>query len=316
MPARIVFMGSPDFAVPSLHALCKTHDVVAVYTQPPRKKGRGMKQIPTPVEQAATQANIPCFSPKSLRPEEQHEKLKAFQADLFIVVAYGQILSRAVLDIPPLGCVNAHASLLPRWRGAAPIQRAIEAGDNESGISAMLMAEGLDTGPVLNQYKLDISADMTAGQLHDALAKIAPTSLLQAVDDLMMAAASPTPQHEDDACYAAKISTSDAHLNLSQNAEILSRKIRAFSPSPGAFMHSISGRLKLLDASPAADKKVYGVGIFGGRDTEGRMLIGCADGAIAIKKLQLAGKKPMGVADFLNGQNWSIGQHILADEVS
>lgn len=311
--ARIVFMGSPEFAVPSLKALAAQHHICAVYTQPARRKGRGMKSTPTPVAEAALALNLPCFSPEKLRGDAEYKQLETFQADFFIVVAYGQILSRRVLDIPAKGCINAHASLLPRWRGAAPIQRAIEAGDAISGISAMMMAEGLDTGPVINQHTVEITETMTAGMLHDRLADIAPLSLGEAVSSLMQGSPELVVQDEEKACYAAKITPAEAWLDLNLEGAKIGRKIRAFNPFPGAFIHSISGRLKVLEADIIPEFDRAAPGIFHGVDDKGRMLIGCGKGAIAASRIQLAGKKPMGVSDFLNGQSWVSGQHILAD---
>ena len=273
--ARLVFMGSPEFALPSLEALAGAHDIRAVFTQPPRRKGRGMKLEPTPMSAYAEQHDIACFSPQKLTPAEHAELLASYEADMFIVVAYGQILSRQILDIPALGCVNAHASILPRWRGAAPIQRAIQAGDTITGITAMMMAEGLDTGPMLNRAEIEISPDMTASILHDRLAEMAATTLLDAVDSLMAGTAAPEAQEEAQACYAAKIQKDEAALSLAGDAHSLSCHIRAFSPFPGAYIRTVSGRLKLLHASVAEHTEAACEGQFLGCDNEGRMLIGC-----------------------------------------
>ena len=308
--ARLVFMGSPEFALPSLEALAGAHDIRAVFTQPPRRKGRGMKLEPTPIGAYAEQHGIACFSPQKLTPAEHAELLASYEADMFIVVAYGQILSRQILDIPALGCVNAHASILPRWRGAAPIQRAIQAGDTITGITAMMMAEGLDTGPMLNRAEIEISPDMTASILHDRLAEIAATTLLDAVDSLMAGTAAPEAQDEAQACYAAKIQKDEAALSLAGDAHSLSCHIRAFSPFPGAYIRTVSGRLKLLHASVAEHTEAACEGQFLGCDNEGRMLIGCGDGVLAISHVQLAGKSRMGAAEFLNGQSWQTGQQI------
>ena len=308
--ARLVFMGSPEFALPSLEALAGAHDIRAVFTQPPRRKGRGMKLEPTPIGAYAEQHGIACFSPQKLTPAEHTELLASYEADMFIVVAYGQILSRQILDIPALGCVNAHASILPRWRGAAPIQRAIQAGDTITGITAMMMAEGLDTGPMLNRAEIEISPDMTSSILHDRLAEMAATTLLDAVDSLMAGTATPETQDEAQACYAAKIQKDEAALSLAGDAHSLSFHIRAFSPFPGAYIQTVSGRLKLLHASVAEHTKAACEGQFLGCDNEGRMLIGCGDGVLAISHVQLAGKSRMGAAEFLNGQSWQTGQQI------
>jgi methionyl-tRNA formyltransferase len=308
--ARLVFMGSPEFALPSLDALAKAHSVCAVFTQPPRRKNRGMKLVPTPVGAYAEQLGIACFSPEKLTYADHAELLAGYDADMFIVVAYGQILSRQILDIPALGCVNAHASLLPRWRGAAPIQRAIQAGDKMTGITAMMMAQGLDTGPMLNRTEIQITADMTASDLHDRLAEMAATTLLDAVDSLMAGTARPETQDDAQACYAAKISSEEAALSLAGDAEQLGCHIRAFSPFPGAYIQTISGRLKLLHADIAENAGSADEGRFLGCDHQGRMLIGCGSGVLAISHVQLAGKNRMRATEFLNGQNWQAGQQI------
>jgi len=313
--ARLVFMGSPEFALPSLQAMATHHDVCAVFTQPPRRRGRGMKLEPTPIGAYAEQQGITCFSPQRLTGQDHAELLTGYQADMFIVVAYGQLLSPQILSIPRLGCVNGHASLLPRWRGAAPIQRAIQAGDKMTGITAMMMAKGLDTGPMLNKTEIEITPQMTASILHDRLAEMTATTLLDAAASLMAGTATPEAQDEAQACYAAKISKEEAELSLADDAHSLSCHIRAFSPFPGAFIQTISGRLKLLHADIAEHASNADKGQFMGCDPQGRMLIGCGDGVLAISHVQLAGKKQMQATEFLNGQNWQAGQQIILPTV-
>ncbi len=308
--ARLVFMGSPEFALPSLKAMVRHYDVCAVFTQPPRRKGRGMRHEPTPIGAYAEQLNIECHSPEKLSYDIHADQLKHYQADLFIVVAYGQILSTEILAIPKLGCVNAHASLLPRWRGAAPIQRAIQAGDSVTGITAMMMEAGLDTGPMLNKQQINIDPQMTASDLHDSLSELAAKSLIEAVDALVSGTASAVNQDDKYASYAAKISKEEAALSLAKSAAELSCHIRAFSPFPGGFINTISGRLKLLHASISETSAKASEGQFLGCDDAGRMLLGCGDGVLAISHVQLSGKKQMRATEFLNGQNWQIGQHI------
>lgn len=310
---RLVFMGSPDFAVPSLNRLAQGHEILAVYTQPPRPAGRGMEQMPTPVARAAAARGLAVFWPDNFADKAETDKLAALQAEAIIVVAYGLILPPAVLDIPPLGCINAHASLLPRWRGAAPIQRAIEAGDAKTGVCAMLMEAGLDTGPVLACLETEIPARMTAGQLHDQLARLAADCLEKTLAD---AAAGPLvwhPQPDSGVCYAAKISNQETELDLALPADQLARKIWAFDPVPGAWIRlAAGGRLKLADvqAGPASQ---LAPGCFGGLDHSGRMLVSCGQQtSLAIGAVQPPGKTRMPARDFLNGRQWQPSQLIWA----
>jgi len=318
---RIVFMGSPAFAIPTLDRLVKTHDVCAVYSQPAKKSGRGMKTKDVPVAAYANAANLPLFTPTHLKSTDIETQLAAHEADLFVVVAYGLLLPRSILEIPRLGCLNGHASLLPRWRGAAPIQRAIEAGDTETGISAMLMEAGLDTGPVVCSQRTPISKSDTAGSLHDRLATLTATCLGEVIDGAPTSLAAPIPQPDDGVIYAAKITSDDAMIDWQQPASILDCHIRAFTPYPGAWCGGPKGRLRILEAHPVprpAEHIAADAGIFLGKDSgskhcESNMMIACSEGALAITRVQPAGKKPMLAVDFLNGAGLKIGDHLQSE---
>jgi len=318
---RIVFMGSPAFAIPTLDRLVKTHDVCAVYSQPAKKSGRGMKTKDVPVAAYANAANLPLFTPTHLKSTDIEAQLAAHEADLFVVVAYGLLLPRSILEIPRLGCLNGHASLLPRWRGAAPIQRAIEAGDTETGISAMLMEAGLDTGPVVCSQRTPISKSDTAGSLHDRLATLTATCLGEVIDGAPTSLAAPIPQPDYVVIYAAKITSDDAMIDWQQPASILDCHIRAFTPYPGAWCGGPKGRLRILEAHPVprpAEHIAADAGIFLGKDSgskhcESNMMIACSEGALAITRVQPAGKKPMLAVDFLNGAGLKIGDHLQSE---
>ena len=306
---RIVFMGSPDFAIPALQTLAKTHDICAVYTQPAKPAGRGMKPTPVPVAAYAANMSMALFSPASLKSDDVQQQLAAHNADLFIVVAYGLLLPNTVLSLPKLGCINGHASLLPRWRGAAPIQRALAAGDTETGISAMLMDEGLDTGKVLMRRSCRIDPAETAGSLHDKLATLNAETLDDAVWDIVNLLATAEPQDDSQALYAAKISPQEAEIDWALDTATLDRHIRAFTPFPGAWCHGPNGRLRILQARPtdlarladAPAGSIAGV-------SKAALHVSTGDGVMAIEQLQPAGKKPMYVADFLNGRKLVAGQ--------
>ncbi len=302
---RILFMGSPIFAVKSLKILRQHHTVLRVYTQPPRPAGRGMKEKQTAISEYAREHNIECLSPPSLKPASEIEKLKQANADIFIVVAYGLILSQAVLDLPPFGCINGHASLLPRWRGAAPIQRAIEAGDKETGITAMQMESGLDTGPILHQRSTQIAPDETSKTLHDKLADLAADCLLETLKLIEKNTLTPVIQPKKGVCYAHKISKSETRLDLRQSLEELDRKIRAFSPVPSSWLELTDGsQLKILEASLTNEQSELPIGsaILSNNKTDSKFGIVVADKNILfIRRLQPAGKKPMKGADYLNG---------------
>jgi len=306
---NIVFMGSPDFSCPSLSKLLSSnHTVTHVLTQPPRASGRGMQETKTAVAQLAQNHNIPTSWPHSLKTTDSYDLLHKCDADLFVVVAYGLILPKEILALPRLGALNGHASLLPRWRGAAPIQRAIEAGDNITGTCAMMMEEGLDTGPVILQAQTPISEDDTASTLHDRLADMTADTLLEAINALANGTAIATPQDTDGVLYAHKIQKTDAALSFDKAAIELKRQIHAFSPFPGGFITGASGkRTKCLTAYLPEMRHSQENGTYLGSDDKG-LLIGCANGTtLGISMIQPAGKKPMSAAEFLRGRQLEIG---------
>ena len=251
MKLKIIFMGTPDFAVPALEALAAAQEVVAVYCQAPKPAGRGLQLRPCAVQQAAERLGIPIFTPKSLkRDADAVAVFQSHHADLAVVAAYGLILPPAVLAAPRLGCVNIHASLLPRWRGAAPIQRALEAGDTETGVAIMRMEEGLDTGPVWRMATTPITDMTTLPQLHDTLSELGATTLLAALPDIV-AGVAPTPQPEDGVTYAHKIERAEGAIDWSQEAATILRRLRAFTPWPGLFFPLRGETVKLLAAETA-----------------------------------------------------------------
>lgn len=306
---KIIFMGSPDFACPTLAKLIDSHHQVRhVLTQPPRAAGRGLSEVKTAVAQLADQHDIPVSWPRSLTDKDVYDALSAYQADLFVVVAYGLLLPKSVLDLPRLGALNGHASLLPRWRGAAPIQRAIEAGDETTGICAMMMEEGLDTGPVILQNSTAISPTDTAQTLHDRLADLTALTLLEAITHLANGTASPMVQSDEGVSYAHKIKKSDAALDFTNAALSLKHQIHAFSPFPGGFITGASGkRLKCLSAI-ALDRRCEALaGTYLGLDDEG-LLMACGDGhMLRLLMVQPAGKKPMSASAFANGRQLVTG---------
>ena len=318
---RIVFMGSPAFAIPTLDQLVKTHDVCAVYSQPAKKSGRGMKTTSVPVAAYADAAGLPIFTPDNLKSAKIQAQLASHDADLFVVVAYGLLLPATILAIPRFGCLNGHASLLPRWRGAAPIQRAIQAGDSETGISAMIMKTGLDTGPVVGVRKTAINKHDNAASLHDRLADLTAECLGVVIDGAPNSLASPIPQANDGIIYAAKISSAEAMIDWQQPANVLDCHIRAFAPYPGAWCFAPKGRLRILEASPmampavpqTAALKTAPAGSFLGKTADGAMIIACGQDALKITKVQPAGKTSMTAIDFLNGSGLAIGAFLHSE---
>ena len=310
---RIVFMGSPDFAIPALQKLAETHDICAVYTQPAKPAGRGMKSTPVPVASYAAEKSMALFSPASLKTSDAQQQLAAHDADLFVVVAYGLLLPKFVINMPKLGCVNGHASLLPRWRGAAPIQRAIAAGDALTGISAMLMDEGLDTGKVLMRRSCKIGPAETAGSLHNKLATLNAETLNEVVTDITNLLTTAEPQDDSQARYAEKITPQEAEIDWASDTATLDCHIRAFTPFPGAWCLGPKGRLRILQArqadltrpAHASAGSIISV-------SKADLHVATGNGVLAIEYLQPAGKKPMHVADFLNGQNLVNGQMLAA----
>jgi methionyl-tRNA formyltransferase len=300
MPLRLIFMGTPDFAVPTLLALVgHGHDVVAVYTRAPKPAGRGMKLQPTPVEQQARRLGIAVLTPKTLRTPEAEAELRGFEADAAVVVAYGMILPQAILDAPKLGCFNLHGSLLPRWRGAAPINRAIMAGDTESGVMVMKMDAGLDTGDVAMAERIATTDAMTAADLHDALAPLGADLMVRAIGALERGRLQLTPQSADGVTYAAKIDKAEARIDWNQPARAVLRHIHGLSPFPGAWcempIEGAAVRIKILRCELAAGSGAPGELL------DDRLTIGCGDGAIRVLQLQRAGKQPMQADEFLRG---------------
>jgi methionyl-tRNA formyltransferase len=289
---RIVFMGSPDFAVPSLDALVEAgHDVVAVYAQPPRPAGRGKAERKTAVHERAEQLGTEVRTPRTLRDAEEQARFAALNADLGVVAAYGLILPKPILDGPKSGCVNVHASLLPRWRGAAPIQRAILAGDEISGVTIMKMDEGLDTGPMLLKRELDIRGK-NAGQVTDELAKLGASALVEWIDH----PTPPEPQPEEGATYASKIDKSEARIDWSRPAEQVERQVRAFNPAPGAWFEANGERVKLLEAAVGDDASGKP-----GEVLDDCLTIACGSGYARPLKVQRAGRGAMTVGELLRG---------------
>ena len=310
---RLIFMGSPDFSVPSLTQLAAHHDVVAVWTQPPRKSGRGMKLTPTPIAREAERLGIECFWPERLTDEAEQARIAANNCDVAIVVAYGLILPQAVLDIPRFGCINGHASLLPRWRGAAPLQRALEAGDTMTGVTAMQMEKGLDTGPMLETLKIDIKPKMTSGMLHDKLSVMTADVLIMTLAKLTAGCLVPKPQPEEGVTYAAKISAEDAALDLQDSAVNCARIICAYSPVPGAWLTRAEGRLKLFSATAQpASGTIFPPATYLGMNEDGNMRLSCgATSELLVGEVQPAGKQKMPAQDFINGYRLQVGRSIL-----
>ncbi|PZQ98009.1 MAG: methionyl-tRNA formyltransferase [Cereibacter sphaeroides] len=289
---RVVFMGTPDFSVPILRALAAKHEIAAVYCQPPRPAGRGKADRPSPVQVAAEELGLTVRHPRTLRGTEVQAEFAALNADVAVVVAYGLILPQAILDAPLHGCLNIHASLLPRWRGAAPIHRAILAGDNETGICIMQMDAGLDTGPVLLREAMPIGAEDTTLDLHDRLSIMGADLILKALatlPDLI-----PEPQPKQGVTYAAKIDKAEARIDWTKPAVAVDRQIRGLSPFPGAWCEIGAERVKLLRSRAGAGQG------FPGQVLDG-LTIACGKGAVEITLAQREGKRPIAAQDFLRG---------------
>ncbi|MDB5617915.1 methionyl-tRNA formyltransferase [Tardiphaga sp.] len=300
MPLRLIFMGTPDFAVPTLLELvAHGHEVVAVYTRAAKPSGRGMKLQPTPVEAQAIRLGIPVLTPTTLKTPEAEATLRAHEADAAVVVAYGMILPQNILDVPPLGCFNLHGSLLPRWRGAAPINRAIMEGDAESGVMVMKMDVGLDTGDVAMAERIAITSAMTAVDLHDALAPLGADLMVRAIGALERGRLQLSKQSEIGVTYAAKIDKAEARIDWTRPARDVLRHIHGLSPFPGAWCEvPLEGemvRVKILRCALAGGSGTPGDLL------DGQLTIACGIGAIRIIDLQRAGKQPMKAVDFLRG---------------
>jgi methionyl-tRNA formyltransferase len=298
MPLRLVFMGTPDFAVPTLVELVGGgHEVIAVYTRAPQPAGRrGLELTPTPIAREAERFGIPVFTPKTLRDAVAAEAMRAHGADAAVVVAYGLILPKAILDAFPLGCFNLHASLLPRWRGAAPIHRAVMAGDRETGVTVMKMEEGLDTGPVAMERRAPIGADATTGDLHDELARLGASLMLVALGALERASLQLTPQAAEGVTYADKIDKGETRIDWRKPWQEVHNHCRGLSPLPGAWCELAgAGRVRVLRTT-----KGIGEGP-PGRVLDDKLTIACGSGAVRILQLQRAGGKPMTAEEFLRG---------------
>jgi methionyl-tRNA formyltransferase len=299
---KIVFAGTPEFAVPCLRAAARHGEVVAVYTQPDRPAGRGRGLTPSPVKREAITRGIPVLQPENFKTRESKDALRAFEPDVMVVVAYGLILPQSVLDIPAYGCWNVHASLLPRWRGAAPIQRAIEAGDAETGVCLMQMEKGLDTGPVLLSQSLPIGEHETGGQLHDRLAELGAQVLADGLG-LLRAGIRPVPrpQPTEGVTYAHKLDKAEARLDFERPAHELANRVRAFNPWPMAEAVIAGERVRVHGAValPIAHDAAPGTLLAAGRDG---LDIACGDGALRIRVLQREGGKAITAADYLNGR--------------
>jgi len=305
MPLRIVFMGTPDFAVPTLIELAAAgHDIAAVYTRAAKPAGRGMDLQITPVEREARRLAIPVFTPKTLKDDAARVEFETHGADAAVVVAYGLILPKPVLDAPKLGCFNVHASLLPRWRGAAPINRAVMAGDAESGVTIMRMDEGLDTGPMALADRLPIGPDMTAGELHDALARLGADLMGRALAAAERGTLTLTPQPEAGVIYADKLRKSETRIDWSQPSAHVHNHIRGLSPFPGAWFEHGGQRVKVLHSSRANGSGAPGTTL------DDKLTVACGEGAVRLVKVQRAGKQPMSADEFLRGTRIVRGERL------
>ncbi|MEE9376256.1 MAG: methionyl-tRNA formyltransferase [Rhizobiaceae bacterium] len=303
---HIIFMGTPAFSVPTLKALVKAgHEVVACYSQPPRPAGRrGLELKPSPIQQAAEELGIPVFTPMNLKSEEEEVRFSKHQADVAVVVAYGLLLPQAILDAPKLGCFNGHASLLPRWRGAAPIQRAIMAGDNETGVMIMQMEVGLDTGPVAMTKSVAITPKTTAGSLHDELSLIGAKLMVTAMAALEAGELALTAQTETEISYASKISKNETRINWAKPAEEVQRHIMGLSPFPGNWCEMpLGGKAQRVKILCAVVDQAEGAA---GTVLDESLTIACGAGAVRLTRLQKAGSRPMDAVEFLRGNSLTL----------
>ena len=300
---RVVFMGTPDFAVGALRAVAEAHEVVGVYTQPDRPVGRGLEMKPTPVKRCAQEYGIPVFQPEKLTLPGEFERLVALQPDVIVVVAYGQILRQNVLDLPRLGCVNIHSSLLPRWRGAAPIQWAILGGDRESGVSTMKLVQKLDAGDILLQERTPITPEDTAGSLHDRLAEMGAKLILPTLTGLANGTLPGTSQDESRVTYASKLTKEMEALDPHLGVAILDRRVRALNPWPGTSLWIVGSegrreRLKVKAVEPFVGVRRHAGALV---EVDGKLALGCSDGVLILSRVQADGKKETDGASFLNG---------------
>jgi len=300
-PLRIIFAGTPDFAARHLQALINSeHQIVGVYSQPDRPAGRGKKLKASEVKALALEHDLPVFQPQSLKTDEALEELNSLNADIMIVVAYGLILPKAILDAPRLGCLNVHGSILPRWRGAAPIQRAIWAGDQQTGVTIMQMDEGLDTGDMLHVSHCPIDSAETSASLYTKLAELGPDALINTINRLAKGDITPEPQNDADANYAKKLSKDEANIDWSMDAEQIERNIRAFNPWPVCFTQMSGNTVKIYQANVVEQSGAAGTVLTS--DKNG-IVVACGKHALSISELQPQGKKPMAINDFLNGRS-------------
>lgn len=307
MGLNIVFMGTPDFAVPPLKALVAAgHQITAVYTQPDRPKGRGKKLLPPPVKVVAEEMGIPVFQPDSMKTQEVHEKLSATNADVFVVVAYGHILPESILAIPRLGPVNIHASLLPRYRGAAPIQWAVANGEAETGVTTMFMDKGMDTGDMLLARAIPISDTDTAATMHDRLADLGADLIIETLEALMEERIRPVPQNHDAATYAPMLKKQDGHINWNTSAAAVDAKVRGMTPWPGAFAFHEEKRLKIFRMIPTGRNTDASPGtILEG--PAGSLHVACKEGVVSILEIQGASGKRMEISAYLRGADLPAG---------
>jgi methionyl-tRNA formyltransferase len=305
MPLRLIFMGTPDFAVPTLIELAaRGHEISAVYTRTPKPAGRGMDMQVTPVEREARRLGLPVHTPKTLRDEVAQAAFRAHEADAAVVVAYGLILPKPILEAPRLGCFNVHASLLPRWRGAAPINRAVMAGDAESGVTIMQMDEGLDTGAMAMIERMPILPDTTAGELHDALSPLGADLMLRALAAAERGSLSLTPQPAEGVTYAEKVSKAETRIDWSKPWREVHDHVRGLSPFPGAWFELDGVRVKALRSTRGEGAGAPGTAL------DDKLTIACGDGAVRLVQVQRAGKEPMGVEEFLRGTRVDAGTRV------
>ncbi|MEJ2623809.1 MAG: methionyl-tRNA formyltransferase [Pseudolabrys sp.] len=306
MPLRLIFMGTPDFAVPTLVELAaRGHEIVGVYTRAPKPAGRrGLELKPTPVEREARELGLNVLTPKTLKTEEAQDQFRALRADAAVVIAYGLILPKAVLVAPKLGCFNVHASLLPRWRGAAPINRAVMAGDAESGVTIMKMDEGLDTGAMAMVERLAITPNMTAGELHDKLAPLGADLMARALSALERGSLALTPQPDEGVTYADKISKEETRIDWAKPWYEVHNHIRGLSPFPGAWFELDGVRIKVLRSTKGEGSGAPGTVL------DDRLTIACGAGAVRLVQVQRAGGKPMNAEDFLRGTKVAKGAKV------
>ena len=302
---RLIFMGTPDFAVPTLIELAaRGHEIAAVYTRAPKPAGRGMDVRHTPVEREARRLALPVYTPKTLEDDDAQKAFRVHNADAAVVVAYGLILPKPILEAPRLGCFNVHASLLPRWRGAAPINRAIMAGDAESGVTIMKMDEGLDTGAMAMAERVPTGADMTAGELHDALSRLGADLMLRVLAAAERGSLVLTSQLQAGVTYAEKISKSETRIDWSKSWKQVHDHIRGMSPVPGAWFEVGGKRVKVLRSTKGEGSGVHGTAL------DDKLTIACGDGAVRLVQVQRAGRQPMSAEEFLRGTPVKAGTRV------